>query len=168
MNLCGRSIVHRAMRRVRLATPFLFAVLVTAPVAGACGGPAPVSSASPSPESPTDVAVDTPAPGTPTAGPSPAVPKGGTLKPRKIAWTSAEPEADGRTIRILWTSGVEPCHTLDRVDVAETAKTVTITLYEGPLRASPDVACIEIAIEKVTEVRLDKPLGGRKIVDGAR
>ncbi len=153
---------------MRLATPVLLAVLAVAPVA-ACGGSSPTSSsATPGPERPTDVAAGTPTPGAPTPGPSPATPKGGTLKPREIPWTSAEPSADGRTIRVVWSSGVEPCSTLDRVKVSERAKSVTITLYEGPLRASPDVACIEIAIEKVTEVRLSEPLGDRKIIDGAR
>ncbi|MEV5412443.1 hypothetical protein AB0K60_26865 [Thermopolyspora sp. NPDC052614] len=156
------------MRRIRLAVPALLTALAIAPVAACGGGSSPTSSATTGPERPTDVVATTPASGTPTPGPSPATPKGGTLKPHKIPWTSAEPSADGRTIRVVWSSGVEPCYTLDRVEVSERAKSVTITLYEGPLRASPDVACIEIAIEKVTEVRLSKPLGDRKIIDGAR
>lgn len=162
----------RAMRRILLVA---LALLVTAcgnQPSGDTAVSAPASGATRSP----DVATVTPAPdpggGAPTPlpnpSPSPVTPKGGTLDPRKVPWEEAEPTGDGRTIRVVWSSGVEPCATLDRVDVSETDKKVTITLYEGPLRASPDAVCIQIAITKVTEVRLDKPLGDREIVDGAR
>ncbi|HEY9524894.1 MAG TPA: hypothetical protein VIR33_16780 [Thermopolyspora sp.] len=45
---------------------------------------------------------------------------------------------------------------------------MTVTLYEGPDRASPDVMCIEIAVEKFTDVRLSAPLAGRRVIDGAK
>jgi hypothetical protein len=158
------------MRRIFLVAPVL--------LVAACGNASPDDTAvSATPSGATrapDVATIAPTPD-PSAGagdvvpsPSPATPKGGTVDPRKVPWEKAEPTGDGRTIRVVWSSGVEPCATLDRVDVSETGKKVTITLYEGPLRASPDAVCIQIAITKVTEVRLDKPLGDREIVDGAR
>lgn len=162
----------RAMRRIFLIA---LALLVTA-----CGnqpsGDSPVSAPASGPTRSPDVATVTPAPDpaasppTPVQNPSPSpvTPKGDTLDPRKVAWDEAEPIGDGRTIRVVWTSGVEPCHTLDRVDVSETGKKVTITLYEGHSRAAADAVCIQIAITKVTEVKLDKPLGDREIVDGAR
>lgn len=100
--------------------------------------------------------------------PSPVTPQGGTSKPHKVRWTSAEPLAGGRTLRVVWWSGVEPCHVLDRVEVAERDDRVTVTLYEGSAAASPDTMCIAIALEKYTDVRLSAPLDGRRVVDGAR
>ena len=161
------------MRRICLAALVL--------LVAACGNPAPDDSSAPTTARRPDAATlapDTPDSGsnhgsggadaTPSPSASPVTPKGGTIKPRKIPWTSAEPVGDGRTLRVVWTSGVEPCATLDRVEVDEGRDQVTVTLYEGPSRASPDAVCIEIAINKVTEVRLKRPLGDRRIVDGAR
>ncbi|MFO7253356.1 MAG: hypothetical protein DIU60_021655 [Actinomycetes bacterium] len=159
------------MRRIFLAALVL--------LVAACGNPAPEDSAAPTTARRPDAATlgpEAPASGSPHDTPdtvpepsaSPATPKGGTVNPRKVPWTSAEPVGDGRTIRVVWTSGVEPCATLDRVEVDEGRDQVTVTLYEGPSRASPDAVCIEIAINKVTEVRLKRPLGDRRIVDGAR
>ncbi len=102
--------------------------------------------------------------GVPSAGPSMAVPVGNTINPRKVPWTSATPVAEG--LKITWTSGVEPCYSLDRVEVTETASTVTVTLWEGT--TDEEAVCIEIAIEKATIVKLAKPLNGREVVDGAK
>ena len=142
-------------------------------LAVACGGT--TSSSSASPERPDSSGADhgTPAPasppGTAPAGtPSPVTPAGPTLNPRKVPWESATPTPDGRTLDVVWWSGVEPCSVLDHVEVTETAREVTVTLYEGQDRRSPDAACIAIAILKTTKVHLKAPLGGRKVVDGAR
>ncbi|GAA2868008.1 hypothetical protein GCM10010517_27710 [Streptosporangium fragile] len=105
----------------------------------------------------------------PTGGaPKPTRPEGGTENPRKVGWLTATPSKDGRSLRVVWWSGVEPCNVLDRVTVRETARKVTVTLWEGPSAKVQNVACIEIAIKKVTTVKLKKPLGNRKVVDGAR
>ncbi|WP_433221720.1 hypothetical protein [Microtetraspora malaysiensis] len=93
---------------------------------------------------------------------------GHTLNPRKIAWTSVTPSADGRSLAIVWWSGVAPCTVLDRVEVEESATRVTVTLYEGRDPRHPDTACIAIALEKTTTVRLAAPLDGRQVVDGAK
>jgi hypothetical protein len=45
---------------------------------------------------------------------------------------------------------------------------VQVTLYEGRAPGSHDTACIDIAQLKVVAVHLGEPLGGRKVVDGAR
>jgi len=74
---------------------------------------------------------------------------------------------DGTTVTIFFWSGVEPCYVLDHVDVEYGAQTVTITLYEGHDASAGDVACIEIAMLKKVEVRLDEPVGDREIADGA-
>ncbi|MBG0827308.1 hypothetical protein HS041_05975 [Planomonospora sp. ID67723] len=104
----------------------------------------------------------------PTQGPKPTKPTGDADNPRKIRWLTAKPSKDRRSLRVVWWSGVEPCHVLDRVAVKETARKVTVTLWEGPSSKVQNVACIEIAIQKVTTVKLKKPLGARKVVDGAR
>ncbi|GII88453.1 hypothetical protein Ssi03_64430 [Sphaerisporangium siamense] len=103
-----------------------------------------------------------------TGGAKPTRPKGHTVGTRKVRWESAKPSKDGRRITVVWWSGVEPCHTLDRVRVRETSRRVTITLYEGQAAKARDVACIEIALKKSTIVKLKAPLGAREIVDGAR
>jgi hypothetical protein len=132
-----------------------------APSTGASGSPddavsAPASSAQ----------VSTPA--GPAAGPSPTRPKGPTVHPHKVRWQKARPSRDGRRVTVIWWSGVEPCSVLDRVGVRETAKRVTITLYEGQARGAENTACIEIAVQKSTTIKLKKPLGHRKITDGAK
>jgi hypothetical protein len=73
----------------------------------------------------------------------------------------------GMTVTIDFVSGIEPCTVLDRVDVEQGARTVTITLYEGHDPDAGDVACIEIGVFKRVIVKLDQPLGDREIVDGA-
>lgn len=101
------------------------------------------------------------------AAPSPAVPIGHTLNPRKVRWSSATPTEDGRSLDVVWWSGVEPCYALDRVEVDEQADKVIVTIYEGQDSRSPDAVCIEIAIQKTTRVELRAPLGDRQVVDGA-
>lgn len=94
-------------------------------------------------------------------------PRPGMLHPRPVAWRKAE-AVDSRTVRVSFSSGVEPCYVLDHVTVDYGASEVTITLYQGSDPQAEHTACIQIAVEKVTDVRLDQPLGGRTIVDGAR
>ncbi|MEU4408326.1 hypothetical protein AB0F88_27725 [Streptosporangium sp. NPDC023963] len=130
----------------------------------------PVSQATSLPGGPSEPASHSVAPRSePTSGaPKPTRPEGHTDNPRKVRWLKAKPSKDGRSLRVTWWSGVEPCNVLDRVTVRETSKRVTVTLWEGPSSKVQNVACIEIAIQKVTTVKLKKPLGARKVVDGAR
>ncbi|MEU9834301.1 hypothetical protein AB0D67_22475 [Streptosporangium sp. NPDC048047] len=100
--------------------------------------------------------------------PKPVRPEGHTVNPRKARWLTAKPSKDGRSLRVVWWSGVEPCTVLDRVSVKETARRVTVTLWEGPSSKAQNVACIDIAVKKMTTVKLKAPLGKRKVVDGAR
>ncbi|MFC4058643.1 hypothetical protein ACFOWE_10080 [Planomonospora corallina] len=109
-----------------------------------------------------------PAPAVPSRGPKPVKATGDTENPRKVRWLTAERHKNDRTLRIVWWSGVEPCTVLDRVTVKETRQKVTVTLWEGPSRTMQNVACIEIAIKKSTTVKLARPLGKRKVADGAR
>lgn len=67
---------------------------------------------------------------------------------------------------MLYYSGVDGCVGVDHIDVAETKNKVTVTIYEG--RAPDAETCIEIAVTVKSIVKLDRPLGDRKVVDGAR
>lgn len=104
----------------------------------------------------------------PSGTPRPVEPVGDTVNTRKVPFTGAEPAAGGKEVRLEWWSGVEPCTVLDRVAVAETAERVTITLYEGTPPAARDVNCVMIAVAKTYTVKLQRPVGAREIVDGAR
>ncbi len=105
---------------------------------------------------------------TPAGTPTPTRPKGHTVDPHKVRWVKATPSRDGRKLKIVWWSGVEPCNVLDRVALRQTGRSVTVTLYEGQARGARDVACIEIAVQKTTTVKLKAPLRGRAVIDGAR
>ncbi|WP_245642343.1 hypothetical protein [Nonomuraea candida] len=100
--------------------------------------------------------------------PKPVKPTGDAINVRKIRWTKAKAVSKGKKVQLTWWSGVEPCTVLDRVKVKETGRKVTITLYEGASPKAKNVSCIMVAIEKTTTVKLKKPLGKRKIVDGAK
>jgi hypothetical protein len=106
--------------------------------------------------------------GPPTEDPKPVKPTGNAVNVHKIRWTKAKAVSKGKKIQLNWWSGVEPCTVLHKVKVKETAKRVTITLYEGTAPKAKNVSCIMIAIEKTTTVKLKKAIGKRKIVDGAK
>lgn len=134
--------------------------------AGACGVDAISASPPPDRHQPVSTTLGPPtATGAPS--PSPVEPKGGVADPRPVPWESATPVDGGKRVRLVWWSGVEPCTTLDRVAVRETAESVEITLYEGPAKDARDAVCIQVAVLKTTTVELDAPLGERKITDGA-
>ncbi len=95
------------------------------------------------------------------------VPRAGMANVRPIAFTSATPALDDRTVEVRFWSGIEPCSVLDHVDVAYGTNTVTITLFEGSDPSAGMVACPDIAQLKQVTVPLDQDLAGRRIVDGA-
>ncbi|WP_084955977.1 hypothetical protein [Thermoactinospora rubra] len=130
----------------------------------ACGA---TQSAAPAPDKPVSVSPAASAQ-TPAPTPKPVKPVGDAVDTRKVPFTSAKPVSRGKAVKLVWWSGVEPCTVLDRVKVKETAKRVTITLYEGTAPKARDMSCIMLAIEKTYTVKLKKPLGKRKIVDGAK
>lgn len=84
-----------------------------------------------------------------------------------IGWDSSSVGDDGSSVTLTFYTGVAPCSVLDHVDVAYGTDTVTITLFQGSDPSSRDVACIDIAMLASTTVKLDQPLGDRKIIDGA-
>lgn len=87
---------------------------------------------------------------------------------RKQAFTKVE-AGTGNTVRVegLLVGG-PPCNVIGRADVSETASQVTITLWAGP---RPDAKCdgpqATIEFPFVLEVKLERPLADRLVVDGA-
>ncbi len=94
-------------------------------------------------------------------------PRPGMADVHPIAWESARQMPGGRALKVTYWTGVEPCNVLDHVDVRYRSREITLTLYEGHDPDEADTACIEVAVQRVVEVRLDEPVQGRKIVDGA-
>jgi hypothetical protein len=148
-------------------------LLIPMLVLAACGSPAAEGSArsspTPSPDRDEPVSSDPGVPGRNGSGPGYEIvePRPGMHDVRARPFERVKPSEDGRRLTVIFWSGIEPCNVLDRVEVEETAGSVTITLYEGSAPAARNTACIEIAVKKAVEVELDEPLGGRKVVDGA-
>lgn len=137
------------------------AVALAVALAG-CARSTPVTPGA-GPESPV---TSTPGTATPDPGPTalPVSPRPGLLDVRPQAWDRAEPVGP-RRLRIEFYGGVEECEGLDRVEVEETRRAVTVTLFVG--RVPTAEACIEIAVLKSVTVRVDAPIGERDILDGS-
>jgi hypothetical protein len=150
----------------------LIAVLIL--ILAACSGGAAPGGATPGsspPSSPTARPSEQPSPTDPDTGvvnPSdpglggggigggdkPVVPRPGTIDPHPVAVERVEPSIDGRhvTVKLTWTSGVEPCYVLDSVEVARDGNAIVLTVLEGS--GQQDAICIEIAQTKSTIVDL--------------
>ena len=127
---------------------------------------------------PTTLAPDTPVstvvpPTTPstTLAPGGGQPKrvepvAGATDLRKHAFQSTTPTG-AQALAVRFWNGVEPCYVLGRVDVTETAETVTVTLWTGLGPGAAGMACIQMAAYYEVVVQLKGPLGGRTVVDGA-
>lgn len=86
-----------------------------------------------------------------------------------VPWQRAEPGAGRAELLVHGTlRGGPPCAVVSRVDVAEAADTVTVTVWVG---SRPGASCDgpqpELAYPYVTSVTLDAPLAGREVEDGA-
>jgi hypothetical protein len=141
----------------------LAGLLIVLLLAAACAGggatsaPAsPTSGPSLSPDTPvsTDVPPDGGATGGAPGGDGLVLPKPGQLDVHPVAMDVLTATVDGRHVIVTasWTSGVEPCYTLDSILVATTDHAYTITIREG--HGPDDVACIEIAQIKHAEIDL--------------
>ena len=87
------------------------------------------------------------------------------LRPQR--WDRAAPAA-GNQVQVYYTVGGRPdCATLGRVDVTETARTVTVTLLVGRLPTADCVTQPALATPMMTTVTLSAPLGDRSVHDGA-
>jgi hypothetical protein len=135
-------------------------VVATVLVLAACGtagstGSAPSDPGTIDPETPIGSGVEPGEPGlggggNPGAGAEPTVPQPGQLDVHPVPAESLEAAVDGRrvTVRISWTSGVEPCNVLDSIGVDRSGTAFAITLREG--HGPGDNICIEIAKFKFT------------------
>jgi len=78
-----------------------------------------------------------------------------------VCWSRAWPSEDGLSVSVAYMTS--RYFLVERIEVSETDRTVTITVFEripeglSPLAASP----------RIREVGLEKPLAGRSIIDGA-
>lgn len=87
-------------------------------------------------------------------------PTGDALNPQPI--TSGELiSVEDNVVRVGIYMGVEPCSVIDRVEVAETADSVDITIFAGTGDAA--ATCIAIAEARAVVVTLDAPLGDRTL-----
>lgn len=90
------------------------------------------------------------------------VPKPGLVNqhPVSVALVRAVGDEVGVTAELRWWSGVEPCSSLDsvQIDRDEAAHTIRLTVIEGS--APGDMACIDLAQLKATLVNLGKLAAG--------
>lgn len=143
----------------------LVATFVALSTFSACGSPtssgsSPVASG---PDTSTSSDNMTAAPGTGRGKAEEREPQDGLVDPYPMDWDKSR--GRGRRVTLYYYSGVKECYGLHHVDVEETRRKVTITLYDG--RRPEAEMCIELAVRVRTTVTLDRPLGNRTLVDGA-
>ncbi len=156
------------MNKIAIA---LFATVVAATACGSAEEPGTPGRDAPASQ-PDEPVTLTPEPGSDVhdvgGRPQPVRPRPGMADLRAVPWETARQSPSGRSLRITYWSGVEPCNVLDHVDVEYGGSQITVTLYEGHDPEAGGVACIEVALRKVVRVPLEEPVDGRKIVDGAK
>ena len=121
-------------------------------------------------------AVDEPTPGhtgdgPPVVRPNPSVvaPRDQTTRPDvplTLTIESYEVLAPDR-LQVRYATGVPECYgSLDRAVVKEADQEVVLVLVARPPTGPADQPCPDIALIKDTVVRLDAPLGDRRVIDG--
>jgi hypothetical protein len=97
-------------------------------------------------------------------GPLTVQPRDDLLDVEARSWDRSDRLSD-HAVRVRFLSSPEECRGLARVDVEETPERVIITLFEGSV---PGVeTCVGLGVLKAVDVRLEAPLSGREIIDGA-
>lgn len=149
----GRAARLAAMQTTRRLAGLLTLVVVIAACSGAGASTPPSAAPSVDPNTPV-----TNAPGN-GGGVDPGdgglvEPKPGQLDVHAVPMNLLEAAVDGRHVVVTasWTSGVEPCYTLDSIVVDKGDHAFTLTIREG--HGPEDVACIEIAQMKKATVDL--------------
>ena len=74
-------------------------------------------------------------------------------------------KAEGREVTLYYWSGADECYGLDHIEVKERARKVVLTIFEG--RHPEAEVCTEQAVRVRSIATLERPLGNRKVVDGA-
>lgn len=133
---------------------------------GACAGRGEDRRASGRPDPDSDVSTTVPSPSSPAPEPTPLLvtPRMGLVDVKPNPFDKVV-VLDERTVEVWFYGGVEDCYGVDRVDVKYGDADITVTVYQG--RVPTAEVCIEIAVLTAVRVKLDEPLAGRKIIDGA-
>ena len=136
--------------------PYLVAVLVLGACAAGAATPAPSEVIDPNPNAPVGGEPPVGGGGQPIPGGTGelTIPQPGQLDVHPMNAETLEAAVDGRrvTIKVSWTSGIEPCYVLDSIQVDEGDKAFAITVIEG--HAAGDNVCIDIAKFKFALVDL--------------
>ena len=139
-------------------------VIVLALLLSACAsaGSSPAPSDEP-PPSEAPAASEPPDIGEPVPGGVELVePQAGQQNVHPVALERMDATASGRVVSVdaYWTSGVDPCYVLDRVEVQlnEEDQTADITVLEGT--SDPDAICVMMAVSKHTIVSFEVPSTG--------
>jgi hypothetical protein len=74
---------------------------------------------------------------------------------------SVAPTSGGAALRVTFYGGVESCYTFEVV-AEESPEQVSLRLVE---KRTADI-CIDMAQQYVRTIKLDEPLGSRRVVDG--
>jgi hypothetical protein len=148
---------------MKKTTPATFLTLIVF-LLGACGEPG--GSVAGSPDDPITSSPDPTASSPSDGGPQRVEPRDGLVDIAPRPFEKGKVLDDGTAVDVFFYSGIEECYGLDRVGVEYRRKSIVVTLFEG--RVPEAEVCIEIAVEKVTRVLLEEPVGHRHIVDGAK
>jgi hypothetical protein len=86
--------------------------------------------------------------------PKVVVPQPGATNVHPVAIERIVAKIDGRHVKLnaIWWSGIEPCTVLDSTAFKIDGSTITVSVREGT--GDGDVACIEIAVQKLTVIDL--------------
>ena len=106
-----------------------------------------------------------PPPGVDTPASPPAA--AGGHQSRTIAIADAHINRSGRLV-LGYYVGIPTCYgQLGDIRIEQRGHAVTVTLRSAPDPASSDIPCIDIAVARKAVIRLDRPLGGRTLIDGS-
>lgn len=134
---------------------------------GACAGRGKDPRGRPSsPDPDSDVSTTVSSPPSPEPDPTPLLvtPRPGLVDVRPNPFDKVV-ALDDRAVEVWFYGGVEECYGVDRVDVNYGDTEIAVTVYQG--RVPTAEVCIEIAVLTAVRVKLDEPIAGRMIVDGA-
>ncbi len=71
----------------------------------------------------------------------------------------------GKLLSLFYYSGLDECYGLDRIAVRDRRHKVVVTVFEG--RHPEAEVCAEVAVAARSNVALSRPIGSRRVVDGA-
>ena len=74
-------------------------------------------------------------------------------------------KAEGRKVTLYYWSGVDECYGLDHIKIRERVRKVVLTIFEG--RDPEAEVCTDQAVKVRSIATLQRPLGDRRVVDGA-